>query len=250
MCPYARFQSVMFDNDTLIVAYDEKRGETRGPRKRSANPQDLGLGDCIDCTVCVQVCPTGIDIRDGLQYQCIGCAACIDACDNIMDKMGYDKGLISYTTETKLSGGKTQLLRPRLIGYAAALVVISGLFAWTLTSRVPLELEVIRDRNTLYRTTVDGHIENIYVVKVANKSQQQQIITIDISGIENIQHNSQNGTLVASGEVNELIVKVSAPATADAPATRPIIFKATTKNADIKPVISESRFMAPRSLAQ
>ena len=121
MCPYARFQSVMFDQDTLIVSYDPHRGETRGPRKKTADHKAQGLGDCIDCTLCVQVCPTGIDIRDGLQIECIGCAACIDACDAVMDKMNYPRGLISYTTEHNLSGQKTRLLRPRLIGHAGGI---------------------------------------------------------------------------------------------------------------------------------
>ena len=124
MCPYARFQSVMFDKDTLTISYDAARGEHRGPRKRDVQPAEVGLGDCIDCQLCVQVCPTGIDIRDGLQMECIGCAACIDACDSIMDKMGYARGLVSYTSEHQLQGGKTHLLRPRLIGYSAVLVVM------------------------------------------------------------------------------------------------------------------------------
>ncbi|MFA0697999.1 4Fe-4S dicluster domain-containing protein, partial [Vibrio sp. 10N.222.49.C9] len=113
----ARFQSAMFDKDTFIVGYDKKRGEDRGPRTRKANPSDLGLGDCIDCNLCVQVCPTGIDIRDGLQYECINCGACIDACDVTMDRMNYPKGLISYTTEHKLEGTHTKIMRPKLIGY-------------------------------------------------------------------------------------------------------------------------------------
>ena len=117
MCPYARFQSVMFDRDTLIVSYDPARGEPRGSRKRSADPAELGLGDCIDCDLCVQVCPTGIDIREGLQYECIGCALCIDACDSVMHKMGYEPGLIRYTSENALEGKKTHWARPRVIGY-------------------------------------------------------------------------------------------------------------------------------------
>ncbi len=126
MCPYARFQSAMFDKDTFIVGYDTKRGETRGPRGRKKDPKELGLGDCIDCNLCVQVCPTGIDIRDGLQYECINCGACVDACDETMDRMGYAKGLISYTTEHKLEGHKVDIMRPKLIGYGVVMVAWWG----------------------------------------------------------------------------------------------------------------------------
>ncbi len=128
MCPYARFQSAMFDKDTFIVGYNSQRGETRGPRSRKADPKTLGLGDCIDCDLCVQVCPTGIDIRDGLQYECINCGACIDACDKTMDRMGYEKGLISYTTEHRLSGKHTKVMRPKLLGYGSVLLVMIALF--------------------------------------------------------------------------------------------------------------------------
>ncbi len=248
MCPYARFQSVMFDNDTLVVAYDKQRGEQRGPRKRSANPKELGLGDCIDCTVCVQVCPTGIDIRDGLQYQCIGCAACVDACDTIMDKMGYEKGLIRYTTDTELTGGKTRTLRPRLAGYILALLTIIGLFAWTLADRIPLELEVIRDRNTLFRMTRDNAIENIYMVKVANKSQKDLDINIAVSGIKNLKLHDHSPFSVSAGEVAEHIIRITAPAEQGVATSRPITFNITTSDTTIKPLRSESRFMAPRTI--
>src|SRR5690606_10748097 len=174
MCPYARFQSVMFDRDTLIVSYDAARGEPRGARKkdseRSLSQTKTGdaLGDCIDCRICVQVCPTGIDIRDGLQYQCINCALCIDACDSVMDKMGYARGLISYTTESVLAGNKVQWLRPRLIGYASGVMIMLGLFAYTVIARVPLHVDAIRERGQLYRQTSDGLIENIYTLKLLN----------------------------------------------------------------------------------
>ena len=161
MCPYARFQSVMFDQDTLIVSYDPRRGEARGPRKKTADYKAQGLGDCIDCTLCVQVCPTGIDIRDGLQIECIGCAACIDACDAVMDKMNYPRGLISYTTEHNLSGQQTRLLRPRLIGYAIALLAMLAVFAWAVSNRPLVELDVLKDR-VLYRENELGRIENVY----------------------------------------------------------------------------------------
>ena len=152
MCPYARFQSVMFDKDTLAISYDVARGESRGPRKRGVAPAQAGLGDCIDCQMCVQVCPTGIDIRDGLQMECIGCAACIDACDSVMDKMGYARGLVRYTSEHELQGGKTRLLRPRLIGYALVLVVMIGALVAALDQRSMVSLDVIKDRGCSART--------------------------------------------------------------------------------------------------
>lgn len=245
MCPYARFQSVMFDSDTLIVAYDEQRGESRGARKKTVNPKDQGLGDCIDCTVCVQVCPTGIDIRDGLQYRCIGCAACIDACDNIMDKMGYDKGLIRYATENTMQGQQTKWLRPRLIGYASALLVITSLFFWTLSHRTPIELEVLRDRNILYREVANNRIENIYIIKIANKDQQERLFTLTVDGIESARLEGNKQIPAASGEVVQQVIRVTVPDLPGAPPTRTIRFSATSDQPGIPPVVSESRFMIP-----
>ncbi|MGJ8686834.1 MAG: cytochrome c oxidase accessory protein CcoG, partial [Spongiibacteraceae bacterium] len=148
MCPYARFQSAMFDSDTLIISYDKERGDPRGSRKRDA--VDTGLGDCVDCELCVQVCPTGIDIRDGLQYQCIGCALCVDACNSVMKKMDYAPGLISYTTENALAKKPSRILRPRLIGYIVVMLIMCGLFTYKVISREALELSVLRDRQALY----------------------------------------------------------------------------------------------------
>src|SRR5210317_507794 len=151
MCPYARFQSAMFDKDTLIISYDEERGEPRGRRKRSVDTKDAGLGDCIDCTLCVQVCPTGIDIREGLQYECIACAACIDACDSVMDKMNYPRGLVRYSTEHAMKEGETRILRPRVLVYAVLLVILLVGIVGALSSRYELRVDVLRDRNALYR---------------------------------------------------------------------------------------------------
>ena len=179
MCPYARFQSVMFDHDTLIVSYDPSRGEPRGSRKRSADPGELGLGSCIDCELCVQVCPTGIDIRDGLQYECIGCALCVDACNSVMDKMNYERGLIRYTSEHQLEGGHTHWLRPRIIGYGLVLCLMVGVFSYHVFNRVPVELTVIRDRNQLYLTTDAGDIENIYTLHLVNMDDRNHEFRIE-----------------------------------------------------------------------
>ena len=193
MCPYARFQSAMFDNNTLVISYDSARGESRGARKRSTDHRAAGLGDCIDCTMCVQVCPTGIDIRDGLQYQCISCAACVDACDRVMDKMGYEKGLIRYTTENALSGEKSRILRPRIVIFGIALLALVVALAVGIASRTPLVLDVIRDRNTLYRETGEGLVENVYTLKLINMDDMDHRYAITVSGIEGMELGSRHG---------------------------------------------------------
>ncbi|HEY0893912.1 MAG TPA: cytochrome c oxidase accessory protein CcoG [Cellvibrio sp.] len=171
MCPYARFQSVMFDRDTLVISYDAARGDARGSRKKDEDPKALGLGDCIDCYMCVQVCPTGIDIRDGLQMDCIGCAACIDACDEVMDKMGYARGLVSYTSEAALAGEPTRILRPRLVAYATVIVIMLGALWFALDARELVDMSVVKDRTVLYRKNSDGAIVNVYRLKITNKTQ-------------------------------------------------------------------------------
>ncbi len=210
MCPYARFQSAMFDKDTFIVGYNSQRGETRGPRSRKADPKKLGLGDCIDCDLCVQVCPTGIDIRDGLQYECINCGACIDACDKTMDRMGYEKGLISYTTEHRLSGKHTKVMRPKLLGYGSVLLVMIALFFVQVSAVDPAGLSVLRDRNQLFRINSDGLVENTYTLKVINKTQQEQQYTLSVSGLENATWYGRQTISVEPGEVYNLPISLGA----------------------------------------
>jgi cytochrome c oxidase accessory protein FixG len=172
MCPYARFQGAMFDRDTLIITYDEERGEPRGARRRGVEPKEKGLGDCIDCTMCVQVCPTGIDIRKGLQYECIACAACIDACDSVMDKMEYPRGLIRYTTEHAIQHERYRLLRPRTIIYSLILVLLVSSLAVSIVLRKPVIVDVLRDRNALYRDVGRQGIENAYTMRIVNKQRR------------------------------------------------------------------------------
>ncbi|HKK05022.1 MAG TPA: FixG Ig-like domain-containing protein, partial [Gammaproteobacteria bacterium] len=199
----------MFDKDTLVISYDEQRGEPRGSRKKGVDYQAQGLGDCIDCTLCVQVCPTGIDIRDGLQYQCIGCAACIDVCDQVMDRMGYPKGLIRYTTENAMEGQRSHLLRPRVIVYATLLVAIMGAVVYGLTQRVPLRLDVIRDRNTLYRETSQGLVENIYLLKIINMDEKPHTYSLKVSGLSGASlAPGQSKISVPAGEVANVPVRV------------------------------------------
>ncbi|MCC2616406.1 cytochrome c oxidase accessory protein CcoG [Aestuariibacter halophilus] len=204
MCPYARFQSAMFDKDTFTVAYDPRRGEQRGPRSRKTTReqnQANGLGDCIDCNLCVQVCPTGIDIRNGLQYECINCGACVDACNGVMEKMDYPKGLISFTSEHQLAGGTTHIFRPKLAGYAVVLTIMVSLLVYEIAHRVPLEVDIIRDRNALYRETGDGLVENVYSLKILNKSQKPATYQIDVLGIEYVRLIGTLQVSVDGGEV-------------------------------------------------
>lgn len=201
MCPYARFQSVMFDSDTLIVSYDEARGESRGSRKKGCDYKERGLGDCVDCGLCVQVCPVGIDIRNGLQSDCISCGLCIDACNGIMEKVEYPKGLISFTTENKLKNRDSHILRPRLLGYGLGLVVMVSLFSYALLTRVPLELDIIRDRSLLYRETSRGLIENIYTLRINNMDNRDHQYAINVTGEYDFKIVGERLVHVAAGEV-------------------------------------------------
>jgi len=246
MCPYARFQSAMFDEDTLIVSYIPARGEPRGARKRSVDPKEKGLGDCIDCTLCVQVCPTGIDIRNGLQYECIACSACIDACDDVMDKMGYDRGLIKYTTEHEMHGGKTHTIRARIIVYATILLGIMAIFAWSLLSRTPLGLDVIRDRNQLYRETNEGLIENVYILKVLNMDDVAHTFVLKVSGIEGARlHMDMPEIRVDSGAVLELPASLRVEEGALEARSTGIEFELAAKGDPALVVTEEARFLGP-----
>ncbi|UIP27915.1 cytochrome c oxidase accessory protein CcoG [Photobacterium sp. TLY01] len=208
MCPYARFQSAMFDKDTYIVGYDAARGEKRGPRSRKADHKAQGLGDCIDCNLCVQVCPTGIDIRDGLQYECINCGACVDACNQTMDKMGYPRDLITYTTEHKLEGKKTHIMRPKLIGYGVVMLAMFGLMAYLVVSVQPMGLDVIRDRNQLFRINTEGLVENTYTLKILNKTQQDATYQLQVEGLDNAQWYGPQQVNVNAGEVFTLPISL------------------------------------------
>jgi cytochrome c oxidase accessory protein FixG len=212
MCPYARFQSAMFDKDTLIITYDETRGEPRGARKKGVDPKSRGLGDCVDCTMCVQVCPTGIDIRKGLQYECIACAACIDACDEVMDKVGYPRGLIRYDTQHGLEGKAKRVLRPRTLVYATLLALLAAGFAVTLSNRNVVGVDVLRDRNALFRERPDGLIENVYNVKILNKDREAHEFRISGTGLPGLEVDYAGPTVwVAPGAVQGVPVRIRIP---------------------------------------
>jgi cytochrome c oxidase accessory protein FixG len=231
MCPYARFQSVMFDQDTLVITYDYRRGESRGTRKKGVDYKTQGLGDCVDCGICVQVCPTGIDIRNGLQYMCIGCAACIDACDQVMEKMDYPKGLIRYSTQNVIDGkyGDNEIVkhvfRPRTLFYSALMAGIIGAFLWTLANRIPLRVDVIRDRQTLSQETAAGDIENLYRLQLINMDDQAHRYRINAKGIDGLRITQGNAIAIDALGTANLSVTLEASRLALNRPSHPIIFE-------------------------
>jgi len=217
MCPYARFQSAMFDRDTLIVSYDPQRGEPRGSRARRVDPASICKGDCIDCTLCVQVCPTGIDIREGLQYACIGCAACIDVCDSVMDKMEYPRGLIRFATQNAMSQRWSarmmwkRVARPRVLVYGAILLAISSAFVYSLATRSPFKADVVRDRGALARMVEDGRVENVYRVQLMNATERSQRFHVDVLGLPGATVHAWSDVDLAATESRWVPVAVQIP---------------------------------------
>jgi len=253
MCPYARFQSAMFDKDTLIVSYDEKRGEPRGARSRKADPKTLGLGSCIDCTLCVQVCPTGIDIRKGLQYECISCAACIDVCDDVMDKLNYPRGLIKYTTQNSVQQGWTRsqtlrhVLRPRVLIYTGILVAVSVAMLVSLALRTPLKVDVVRDRGVMARIVSGGMIENVYRLQVMNATEAEQQYKITVAGLPGLTLAADQEELakVAATESRWVVIRVQLPYEAAPPGSHPIHFEIAAQDSPAR-VSEKSVFLVPR----
>ena len=251
MCPYARFQSAMFDKDTLIVSYDAARGEPRGSRGRKVDYLAKGLGACVDCNLCVHVCPTGIDIRQGLQYECISCAGCVDVCDTVMDKMGYPKGLIRFTAQNALANGwqgqqlVRRVLRPRVLVYTAILLSLVIALAISLAVRTPLKVDVVRDRAALARIVAGGKLENVYRLQVMNATEQPQRYRITAQGLP--------GLLVAAGAEAEVgaaqsrwvAVRLQIPYGSAAPGSHPIRFEVEARG-EAAHVSEPSVFIVPR----
>ena len=231
MCPYARFQSAMFDKDTLIVSYDQARGEPRGARSRNANAAELKLGACVDCSLCVQVCPTGIDIREGLQYECIGCGACADVCDTVMDKMGYARGLVKYSTQNALHNHWSQIrtfkriLRPRVLIYSLILATVSVALITSLALRVPLKVDVVRDRGVLARIASGGQIENVYRLQIMNATESAQSYHISVSGLPGVLVASEPLVTVKATESRWVAVRLQVPFDALASGSHEIHFE-------------------------
>lgn len=252
MCPYARFQSAMFDKDTMIVTYDEKRGEPRGPRSRKADPATLGLGACVDCTLCVQVCPTGIDIRNGLQYECIGCGACADVCDEVMDKVGYPRGLVKYSTQNGMAHGwsSSQMIRrafrPRVLVYSGILTLITLAVMVSLYLRTPLKVDVIRDRGALARMVEQGRIENVFRLQIMNATESTQRYVISVSGLPGIEIASDTKIEVLPTEVRSAAVRVQIPPGAAATGSHTIVFDIRSTGDEVSRVSEKAAFLVPR----
>jgi len=250
MCPYARFQSAMFDEDTLIVSYNAARGEPRGSRSKNADYKALSLGACVDCNVCVQVCPTGIDIRNGLQYECTGCTACIDACDDIMDRMGYEPGLIGYNTEHALENGYTReqmwkrVFRPRTLFYTAILWTIIIASGVTLANRVPLKVNVIRDRG-MPRVTDTGAIDNVYKLQIMNAEETKATYEVEVTGITGVKIVNEHVVEIAGATDKSFPVRVEIPAGVEEAGSHKIKFIVKDQS-DAKIVVSEKAvFLVP-----
>ncbi|MDH5707624.1 MAG: cytochrome c oxidase accessory protein CcoG, partial [Hylemonella sp.] len=228
MCPYARFQSAMFDPDTLIVTYDEERGEPRGARSRKADPAALGLGACVDCSLCVQVCPTGIDIRQGLQYECIGCGACADVCDTVMDKLGYARGLVKYSTQNAVQGRWSRaeiwrrVRRPRVLIYAFILLAVSIALVVSLVLRTPLKVDVVRDRGALSRIVAGGMIENVYRIQIMNATESVQHYRLSVSGLPGLTLATESLLQVDATASRWVAVRIQMPYESTRPGSHPI----------------------------
>ena len=251
MCPYARFQSAMFDKDTLIVTYDTQRGEPRAARSKKVDAKAAGLGDCIDCSLCVQVCPTGIDIRKGLQYECIGCGMCVDACNTVMDKVQYPRGLIRYATQNGMQNRWSsaqmlrRVLRPRVLFYSAVLLALSTAMLASLVTRTPLKVDVVRDRAALSRVVAGGQLENIYRVQVMNATEQPQRYRITASGLQGLQVASEPEVEIGPAESRWVAVRLQVPYGA-APAGSHTVHLDVQALGDRAQVSEKTVFLVPR----
>ena len=251
MCPYARFQSAMFDKDTLIVTYDEARGEQRGPRIKTVDYKAKGLGDCIDCTLCVQVCPVGIDIRDGLQYECIGCGLCVDACNSVMDKMNYPRGLIKFSTQNGVAKGWKQsqilrrVMRPRVLIYSAVLITLCVVMLGSLISRTPLKVDVERDRAALSRIVAGGKLENIYRLQIMNATEAPQRYRSSAYGLPGLEVASEPDIEIDAAQSRWMAVRLQIPYGSANSGSHSVKFEVTAVGSDYK-VTEKSIFLVPR----
>ena len=251
MCPYARFQSAMFDKDTLIVTYDEARGEPRGKRSRKADPAALQLGSCVDCELCVQVCPTGIDIRKGLQYECIGCGACADVCDTVMDKLNYPRGLVRYSTQNAVRNGWTRaqilrhVMRPRVLVYATVLLALTVALFSHLMLRTPLRVDVVRDRAALSRIAPGGMLENVYRLQIMNATEKPQTYRLGATGLEGLKVASEERVEVGPAESRWVPVRLQVPYGSVPAGSHTVYFSIGAEGGDAH-VSEKSAFLVPR----
>ncbi len=243
MCPYSRFQGVMTDADTSSVSYDRERGEPRGALRQSN-----GTGGCIDCGICVQVCPTGIDIRDGQQYQCINCGLCADGCDQVMDKVGAPRGLIRFMSEHELAGKPKAaglLQRPRVLAYASLLLVFAALGVSMLSERALLRVEVFRDRGALMKETADGRIANAYTLKLINMEETDRRFRIAVSGLPGLRIDGATEFAVEPGSVQAVALTVSSPLAGMPAGVQPIAFETVAVHDARLAVRERSTFILP-----
>jgi cytochrome c oxidase accessory protein FixG len=251
MCPYARFQGAMFDRDTLIVSYDTARGEPRGVHAKGSDPRAQGLGDCINCDLCVQVCPTGIDIRNGQQYECIGCGLCIDACDTVMDRMATPRGLVRYATQNSMAERWTpaqvlrRVLRPRVLLYSGVLLVLCvGLLA-SLVVRTPLKVDVVRDRASLARIAEGGQLENVYRLQIMNATEQTQQYSLAATGLPGLVLLPAEPVDVESAQSRWVVVRLQVPYGSATAGSHTVHFD--VRSADGRSQVSEkAAFLVPR----
>jgi len=252
MCPYARFQSAMFDKDSLIITYDQERGEPRGARSKSDTAANQSLGACIDCSMCVQVCPTGIDIRNGLQYECIGCGACVDACNLVMDKIGAPRGLVRFWTDhaMKFRWTSAQILRhafrPRVLIYSTILLTIVVVFFGTLLTRTPLKMDIIRDRGSLGREVEDGMIENVYRLQIMNTDEAPHRYKLTVEGIPSIHIQGGDEVALSSTESRAVPVSVRTNEGQGEKGSNKIYFRLTTIDDPAIEVKEKAVFFVPR----
>jgi cytochrome c oxidase accessory protein FixG len=256
MCPYARFQSAMFDKDTLIVSYDSERGEPRGSRSKSADVAALNLGACVDCSLCVQVCPTGIDIRKGLQYECIGCGACADVCDTVMDKLGYPRGLVKYSTQHAIQNHWTtsqtlrHVFRPRVLIYTGILLLVVALLLGSLLTRTSFKVDVVRDRASLARIVSGGLIENVYRLQIMNAAEKRQHFKVTAEGMYDLKVLTDSEDLVVESTQSRWVsVRLQVPYDSAMPGSYPVRFSIATANGDEsvhEKLEEKSVFLMPR----
>jgi cytochrome c oxidase accessory protein FixG len=256
MCPYARFQSAMFDKDTLIVTYDTERGEPRGSRSRKSDPAALNLGVCVDCSLCVQVCPTGIDIRKGLQYECIGCGACADVCDTVMDKVGYARGLVKYSTQHAMQNKWTSsqtirhIFRPRVLIYTGILLLVVAILFGSLFARKSFKVDVVRDRASLARIVSGGKIENVYRLQIMNAAEKRQHFQVTAQGMNELKVIADSEDwVVESTQSRWILIRLQVPYDSALPGSYPVRFliQASDDDQTVQDKLEEkSVFLIPR----
>jgi cytochrome c oxidase accessory protein FixG len=256
MCPYARFQSAMFDKDTLIVTYDTERGEPRGSRSRKSDPAELNLGACVDCSLCVQVCPTGIDIRKGLQYECIGCGACADVCDTVMDKVGYARGLVKYSTQHAMQNKWTSsqtirhIFRPRVLIYTGILLLVVAILFGSLFARKSFKVDVVRDRASLARIVSGGKIENVYRLQIMNAAEKRQHFQVTAQGMNELKVIADSEDwVVESTQSRWILIRLQVPYDSALPGSYPVRFliQASDDDQTVQDKLEEkSVFLIPR----